>query len=383
MLYTIPDYYKEFHCIADLCEDTCCAGWQIVIDEKSLTRYKKMLHSKKSPAKKGQGTFSARLLCSVNWFNGTFRQDTDRRCAFLNEENLCDLYICQGAKSLCKTCKNYPRHIEEFEGLREITLSISCPEVARILMERKSPVKFLTYEKEGEEEMEDFDPFLFSVLEEARSQMIFILQNREMPVEGRTALVLGMAHDMQRRINSQKLFECFEVTEKYGKEKALRFVEDYLNQEKIYHKKFALSEKLFKSLYQLELLKEDWYVVLKETEALLYSKGEEQYQKIYGEFLNWSKSDYPDLQIHIEQLLVYFLFTYFPGAVYDGEVYSKVKMAVYCVWMIEHLWMGRWLLNEKSLDKEEMTELIYRFSREVEHSDENLKRVENFMKKQW
>ena len=40
--------------------------------------------------------------------------------------------------------------------------------------------------------------------------------------------------------------------------------------------------------------------------------------------------------------------------------------------MIEHLWMGRWLLNEKSLDKEEMTELIYRFSREVEHSDLNL-----------
>lgn len=35
MLYTIPDYYKEFSCIAADCEDTCCAGWQIVIDEKS------------------------------------------------------------------------------------------------------------------------------------------------------------------------------------------------------------------------------------------------------------------------------------------------------------------------------------------------------------
>ena len=36
MLYTIPDYYHEFSCIAGECEDTCCAGWQIVIDEKTL-----------------------------------------------------------------------------------------------------------------------------------------------------------------------------------------------------------------------------------------------------------------------------------------------------------------------------------------------------------
>lgn len=35
MLYTRPDYYKEFTCTAKQCEDTCCAGWQIVIDSAS------------------------------------------------------------------------------------------------------------------------------------------------------------------------------------------------------------------------------------------------------------------------------------------------------------------------------------------------------------
>lgn len=39
MLYTVPDYYGEFECIAGECEDTCCAGWQIVIDKDSLKRY--------------------------------------------------------------------------------------------------------------------------------------------------------------------------------------------------------------------------------------------------------------------------------------------------------------------------------------------------------
>ena len=90
-----------------------------------------------------------------------------------------------------------------------------------------------------------------------------------------------------------------------------------------------------------------------------------------------------EIDIHLEQLLVYFLFTYFPGAVYDGEIYAKVQMAVYCVWMIWELWKARWLKNEKTLDLEEMTELVYRFSREVEHSDLNLKAVEKMMEKKW
>ena len=38
MLYVFPDYYKRFTCLADACDDTCCAGWQIVVDEKSLNK---------------------------------------------------------------------------------------------------------------------------------------------------------------------------------------------------------------------------------------------------------------------------------------------------------------------------------------------------------
>ena len=39
MKVTVPDYYKDFKCIAGACEDTCCAGWQIVIDKKTLKKY--------------------------------------------------------------------------------------------------------------------------------------------------------------------------------------------------------------------------------------------------------------------------------------------------------------------------------------------------------
>ena len=36
-----------------------------------------------------------------------------------------------------------------------------------------------------------------------------------------------------------------------------------------------------------------------------------------------------------------------------------------------------------TLKKEEMTKLLYRFSREVEHSDENLKKIDRIMEKKW
>ena len=80
---------------------------------------------------------------------------------------------------------------------------------------------------------------------------------------------------------------------------------------------------------------------------------------------------------------MYFLFTYFPGAVYDGEVFSKAQMSVYLTWMVELIWMARWLSNGKKLCFEEMTELLYRFSREVEHSDDNLKKIDKMMEKKW
>ena len=40
MIVTAPHYYKEFQCIAGECPDTCCAGWEIAIDPKSLKKYR-------------------------------------------------------------------------------------------------------------------------------------------------------------------------------------------------------------------------------------------------------------------------------------------------------------------------------------------------------
>ena len=168
MRYTVPDYYKKFQCLAGVCPATCCAGWQIVIDPKSLARYRKV-----------KGSFGNRIRNSVNWKEETFLQYEKKRCAFLNEENLCDMHMEAGPEMMCATCRKYPRHIEEFENEREITLSMSCPAVAKMILEKQKPVTMRTAEDDRQEEEEGFDFFLYSALQDTREVMLKMLQNRK------------------------------------------------------------------------------------------------------------------------------------------------------------------------------------------------------------
>lgn len=377
MLYTIPDYYHEFTCIAGECEDTCCAGWQIVADDAALKKYKKVT-----------GSFRKRLRKSINWKEGTFKQDKNKRCAFLNEENLCDMYTALGEKSLCRTCKMYPRHVEEFEDVREMTLSVSCPEVARILLNKKEPVRFLTYESNKEEEYDDFDPFLYSKLVDARKVMIDILQDRSKKLNLRVGLILAIAHDLQVRIKREDIFSIDNVFEKYQTENAIKFVEAKLAEDEDY----AFIIKMFQNQYLMERLRDDWEPHLLEAEQLLYGDvskkngakhtwHQKQYTKNKQEFHIWLKEHMPEFEIQFEQLLVYFISTYFCGAVYDGEAYVKVQMAVVSVLLIHELLMAQWLKNEKMLEMEDVVDTVYRYSRELEHSDPNLNLMEKLMRR--
>ena len=81
MQYTTPHYYKKFHCTGSDCPATCCAGWQIQIDPASLRKYRKV-----------RGPLGNRLRNEIDWKEGCFRRYSGR-CAFLNEKNLCDLYL--------------------------------------------------------------------------------------------------------------------------------------------------------------------------------------------------------------------------------------------------------------------------------------------------
>ena len=47
MILRVPEYYEKFSCIASRCKDSCCAGWEIDIDEDSYAYYNSVEDSKK------------------------------------------------------------------------------------------------------------------------------------------------------------------------------------------------------------------------------------------------------------------------------------------------------------------------------------------------
>ena len=315
MIYTVPHYYNRFKCIASECPDTCCAGWGIMIDRASLKKYRDM-----------EGPFGSRLHNSIHWKEGSFKQ-YHGRCAFLNEENLCDLYSEAGPEYLCRTCRAYPRHIEEFEGCREMTLCLSCIEAARIILGCEEPVRFITREDDREETYEDFDFFLYTKLMDARELALDILRNRTWSWADRTSMCLGLAHDLQARIRKGRLYEADRLIERYrGAAERSRMFPD-----------------VGRAFLESEIGKR--------------------------------------LPVLKEQLMVYFVFTYFCGAVYNENPCGKMKMAAAATLLIEELAQALWTDQGGRLSFMDFVAAAHRFSREVEHSDSNKAVLEKAMVK--
>ncbi len=356
MKTSYPCYYKKFHCIADRCEATCCAGWQIVVDENSLARYQRV-----------EGEFRERIRQGVDFKEGVFYQNPGKRCAFLNANNLCDMYTTLGEEAFCDTCKRYPRHIEEFENVREYTLSVSCPEAARILLSEKGKVTFETLETtEAEEEFDDFDPMLYEKLAEARDDMISVIQDRNRSIPARARFLWEFAQTFQDEMDEGTLFANEKRYEMW------EFPEPDTSMEE--------AKALFALLHHLECLAEDWEDFLAETEQILYEVGTEAaYREKKKAFADWKAKAFPDWDIMREQLLLYFVYTYFCGAVYDEYVASKVKMSVCSVFYIEEMACAQWIKNNGTLAFPEFVRIVYRYSRELEHSDENLCLMDRIM----
>lgn len=362
MRYRKPQFYDNFHCIAGDCPDTCCAGWQILIDQESLEKYSSV-----------NTDFGTRLLNSIDWYQGAFEQ-YNKRCSFLNDENLCDLYQEMGADALCQTCRMYPRHVEEFEDLREYSLSLSCPEAARIMLSTEEKTKFIETEDtlEEEEDYEDFDLLLFDRLEEARDLIFSMIQNRTLYFSKRMAVLLRFSYEIQEALDKGELFELN--------------LEDCMNRAlekeewESLEARFNNMKDMAKDLEKLEVLREDWGKELANLQHRLYDKGEVAYKEIQKEFFENLKYAGKEQVWDIwgEQILVFFVYTYFCGGVYDDMIYTKAVLAVFSVLWIREIIMERCYEQGRLPELELVCQAAWQFAREIEHSDENLNLLEEF-----
>jgi len=123
-----PDYVNLFSCIGPSCEDSCCNDWGIYFDKKS---YKNTVTNPLF-ASLAKIAFVEVKTSKEHW--AKINLDEHGACPFLDEQKLCQIHGKAGAEALSHTCKTYPRVSNYIGGNKFESMSMSCPEVARILL---------------------------------------------------------------------------------------------------------------------------------------------------------------------------------------------------------------------------------------------------------
>ena len=369
----VPDYFKQFKCIASECEDTCCAGWEIVVDDETHECYKSV-----------GGKFGDRLKKEIV-------QDEDgdnifvlkgNRCAFLNDSDMCDIYKELGEEYLCYTCKEYPRFTEEFGNIREVGLSLSCPEAARIILKQFKTTDFeLSEDDDMVPAYNDISYDIFMQLMSSRKLILKIIQDRSIDLNKRIAIILNFSQEIQKKIDEDKIKEIEQLIEKYSDDD---FIKNCIGElEKLRgmgETKYINIKKYFSVYKDIDHINEQCPKVLDEAVECFYSKDSDvnSYIDKHKEFNTY----YADKLYEYEHLMVYFIFRYFMKAVYDYDVSARVKFAVVSTLMIKELDVVRWIKNNKNFTTDDQVEVAKMYSKDIEHSEENVESLYEVFEKE-
>ncbi len=372
MKIKVPSYYKEFKCIGAACEDTCCAGWDVVIDEETYQRYQSM-----------SGAFGERLRrhMRVDEEGDYIFVLKGNRCPFLNGENLCDIYRESGEDFLCHTCHQYPRYTVAFGTIREKGISLSCPEAARIILEQKGPAVFEVLD--GDEDCDELgqdEQDILALFFQCREVIYQILEISDISLGIQSAMVLRFVQAIQDKIDFGELNQIKSICEKYSEKnqintwmKELQGCKDSAYDEIRYADAYRYAQ-TYKGLEHIndedplglkQMISRYWTIDDEEEEgSRAYIKGHEMFNAFY---LN-------EMPV-FKKILVYFVDRYFMKSFYDYDMSAKIKVALMSIIMIKELAVMRWC-EQGQFSRADMVEISHRYSKDVEHLEENVEALE-------
>ena len=360
-----PDYFKYFNCIADKCEDTCCAGWGIVIDDKSYEKYINL-----------ESDFGDVLRSKIVEDEGdkVFLLNGDR-CSFLNEDNLCEIYNNIGEDGLCYTCRQYPRYLEEFGSLREIGISLSCPEACRIILNQKEKVRFELEEVEEEvSSYNDINANLYINLMQIRKIVLSIIQDRSINIDIRGSIVLLFINEVQEKIDSNEISSIKDITNKYLDKDYINEVIENINKYKSKKDiKYTNMKNILNTFKNLKHIKPNDILGIDDVLRYFFQSvnDRELYFKNYNDFNEY----YKDNEYKFEQILVYYIYRYFLKSVFDYDAIGKIKFAIVSYIMIKELSAIRFLENREFIDSD-LVYIAHTYSKDIEHLEENVEKLQ-------
>lgn len=321
-----PNYFSNFHCLAEQCPHSCCTGWEVLVDEASAAWYQTV---------SGElGDRLRRALCrdGEEWCFSL----SDGRCPFLEKSGLCELHRRLGEEHTSLICRTHPRFIDDYGSRREISLGASCPEAARLVLASEPALLCQRLEQEGEGKT----PELLSPLLAVRETALSILELERSSMPRRLTALLLFANDAQALIDEGEEERMpalcaawtetpFEEVPPVSGEAARSACIDLLS--------------LFP---ELEILGRDWETLVLDTLKDLKAG-------------TLSRNVPP--AAFTRRTAQYFLFRHWLHAAWDGDLLSQAELTVLAVCVIA-------LLSRRC----GFSDALRLFCREIEHCTENL-----------
>ena len=347
MIHEYPDYYEYFECIGGKCPDSCCIGWELDIDDESYDYYKNV-----------EGEFGDRLRANMSKDGEkTFVLAKHDRCPFLNEENLCDIYINLGEESLCKVCTEYPRYSENIDDYIQSDISLSCMEVGRIIFSEHDKIRYML---DNGRKRRKLAPELAGVLD-IRDKLIKFL-NDCCDAGVNVLIAVNKLLDFAERCHTLYAAGKYNKIRKIKPEKAAAKV--------VKHSGIVLDfwsdwNDIYDILKELEVIDESWTKILEDANEQIRGFDNSRMEKFLNSVLKEQRNNY-------YKILIYFVFRYMIRAYDDGNILAKARFALFSFETILVLDYARWMNNSGHFSVDDRIDVAHIYSKEIEHSAENV-----------
>ena len=321
MKLVFPAYYNKFRCIAGACPDTCCRDWELDIDDETYYRYQVV------PGKLGE---KIRSLIREEGGYRYFPLREDGFCPFYDDDGLCSLIRKLGYDALCQACDEYPRYFGCCGDYEQRDLSLSCPEAGRLFFAEPGIPKICSVTLPEEEE-EETEPLTKEEIE--RRDAVLAEQDRVL-----SALREAEGEDAERALgHAGILFSC-------------------------------TPQEVAALCRQQEKMNDRW-----EAQLLAIREAAAHYDDWDAAF----RRDVPEEKNWFLRLACYFVFRYWIDAYFEGDSENapdfgpEIRLTARCLLQLRLMCLAAY--HEKGhFAREDMVWTAHLFSRQVEHSDENI-----------
>lgn len=387
----VPQYMREFSCIGSACEDSCCIGWRVDIDEDTYKKYKKSRDLELKPLFEKNVTRQRSKSSAMSY--AKIRMENEGRCSFLSEENLCKVQLNIGAEFLSNTCTVYPRSINSINGVVEKSATMSCPEAARLALLNPSGIEF-----DQIEELADTRGFITKqlitnnskytnkvqkYLWELRIFSIQVIQDRTYTLAERL-IILGMFYQkVQEQIDQGDVHVIPSTIAKFTNLMANHGMKDLLVEiPTLLEVQMELCKELVDYRYALGINSQRYIECLTEMlEGIQYTKEAtveevtEHYKKAFEEFYEPFMTEHEYI---LENYLVNYVFkNLFPLG--QKTLFDDYVMLVIHYSMIKLHLIGMAGFH-KGLTTDLIIKLIQSFAKTVEHNNTNLQKMFDLLK---